>query len=425
MHITILTIGSHGDIRPYVALGRGLKAAGHRVRLASHGHYRPLVEQYNLEFADVGGDPRQILASKEGQDWVESGQNVLRFIRHQLRVGKTIMRPILDQSWLACQDTDAILFSVFGTPGYHIAQKLNIPCIAAWLQPLSPTTVFPSPAAPPGWQFGPAYNWTTHIGAALLSWLPFRQTFNRWRTQTLGLPPLGLAGPYRGFQQKKIPIIYGYSPSIIPKPHDWPQRLTVTGYWFLEPTDNWQPPADLVEFLEAGPPPVYIGFGSMPSREPAALLKLAIDALGQAGQRGLLLGGWSGLTPDGNQPYLNRNVFISDAIPHSWLFPKMAAVVHHGGAGTTAAGLRAGVPSIIVPFFADQPFWGHRLATLGVGPPPIMRKALTAAGLAEAIRTATHDPSMQRRAAEIGCHLRAEDGVAQAVEAVNCYLAGS
>lgn len=422
MYITILTIGSHGDIRPYVALGRGLKQAGYQIQIATHGHYQPLISRYGLDFVDVGGDPRQILASAEGQAWVESGQNVLRFIQQQLRVGQKIMRPILDQSWLACQNTDAIIFSVFGTPGYHIAEKLNVPCIAAWLQPLSPTTAFASPAMPPMWQFGATYNWATHIGAALLAWLPFSRTFNQWRTQTLGLPPLGLAGPYRAFRQKKVPIIYGYSPTVIPKPHDWPDQLTIAGYWFLDRDDDWQPPASLVDFLQAGSPPVYIGFGSMPSRDPAALLELAIGGLKQAGKRGVLLGGWSGLNLEGELSYLTDDIVIIESVPHDWLFPKMAALVHHGGAGTTAAGLRAGIPSIVIPFFADQPFWGYRLAQLGVGPQPIMRRDLTVQKLAKAIQQATNDKHMRCCAAKIGRSIRAENGVARAVEVVQAYL---
>ncbi|MCB0195275.1 MAG: glycosyltransferase family 1 protein [Anaerolineae bacterium] len=422
MHITILTYGSHGDIRPYIALGRGLKQAGYSIRVATHAHYQPFVNQYDLDFADAGGDPRQILASKEGQNWVESGQNVFQFVRHVLAMGKNVMNPMLEQAWLACQNTDAIIFSVFGIPGYHIAEKLGIPCMAAWLQPLSPTREFASPAIPPGWEFGSTFNRLTHNFISVLTWLPFRAVVNAWRTETLHLPPMGLRGPLLRFRKQEIPIMYGYSPSVIPPPTDWPSLFSVTGYWFLDRDDDWQPPADLVDFLEEGPPPVYIGFGSMPSRDPEALLDLGMKALETVGQRGVLLAGWSGLKHHGEQPYLNRDIFIVEAVPHDWLFPQMAAVVHHGGAGTTAAALRAGVPSIISPFFADQPFWGHRVARLGVGPKPIMRKNLTVANLTAAIRQSINKNTMRQRAAEIGRNIRAEDGIARAVEVVKARL---
>jgi UDP:flavonoid glycosyltransferase YjiC (YdhE family) len=206
-------------------------------------------------------------------------------------------------------------------------------------------------------------------------------------------------------------VLYGYSPAVIPKPPDWGEDTHVTGYWFLDPVEAWTPPAALVEFLEAGPPPVFVGFGSMSSRKPEETTALIVDALDRAGQRAILLSGWGGLegarVPD--------TVFVVDAVPYSWLFPRVAAVVHHGGAGTTSAGLRAGVPSLVIPFFGDQPFWGRRVAALGVGPEPVPRRRLTAERLARALREAVTDEGMRQRAAELGARIRTEDGVGRAV----------
>jgi UDP:flavonoid glycosyltransferase YjiC (YdhE family) len=188
----------------------------------------------------------------------------------------------------------------------------------------------------------------------------------------------------------------------------------VTGYWFLDPAADWTPPSALVEFLATGPPPVYVGFGSMGNQSPEETADLVVQALLQAGQRGIILSGWSGLRtaekPD--------SVFMLDSAPFSWLFPRVAAVVHHGGAGTMAAGLRAGVPSIVVPFFGDQPYWGQRVVELGVGPQPIPRRRLTAERLAKAIQQAVSDQPMRQRATELGARIRAEDGVGRAVAIV-------
>jgi UDP:flavonoid glycosyltransferase YjiC (YdhE family) len=210
-------------------------------------------------------------------------------------------------------------------------------------------------------------------------------------------------------------VLYGFSPAVIAKPPDWGPRIHVTGYWFLDAAAAWRPPADLVAFLDEDPPPVYVGFGSMVNREPEATTALVLEALRQAQVRAVLVSGWGGLSPGDLPP----TVYMLEAIPHAWLFPRVAAVVHHGGAGTTAAGLRAGVPSLIVPFFGDQFFWGARVAALGVGPPPIPRKELTVARLAQALQEVRGDEAMRRRAAMLGATIRSEDGVARAVEVIS------
>jgi sterol 3beta-glucosyltransferase len=206
----------------------------------------------------------------------------------------------------------------------------------------------------------------------------------------------------------------GYSPSVIPTPPHWDSHVHVTGYWFLDPPADWAPPPALMAFLQAGPPPIYVGFGSMSNRNPGATAALVLEALARTRQRAVVLSGWSGLrTTD-----LPGSVFMLDSIPFSWLFPRVAAVVHHGGAGTTAAGLRAGVPSIVIPFFGDQPYWGQRVAELGVGPEPIPRRNLTVERLAGAIQRAVTDQTMRQRAADLGARIQAEDGVARAVSIV-------
>jgi sterol 3beta-glucosyltransferase len=249
----------------------------------------------------------------------------------------------------------------------------------------------------------------------------FRGATNRWRVETLGLPPLPLGGPYRQIEREREIVLLGYSPSVVPKPPDWGEHIHVTGYWFLDRPDDWQLPATLNAFLAAGPPPVYIGLGSMTGRDPEALTQLALDALRRAHQRGVLLAGWAGLggldLPD--------DVCLVDDIPHDWLFPRMAAVAHHGGAGTTGAGLRAGKPSILLPYFADQPFWGRVVHDLGAGPPPIPQKELTAERLAAAINRAVTSPGIHRRARTLGERIRQEDGVGNAVSILISRLEAS
>jgi UDP:flavonoid glycosyltransferase YjiC (YdhE family) len=211
-----------------------------------------------------------------------------------------------------------------------------------------------------------------------------------------------------------MPVLYGFSPAVIPPPSDWGANTHVTGYWFVEEAGDWQAPAALLDFLGSGPAPVYIGFGSMSNRDPGETTELIVQALARAGQRAVLLSGWGGLQKEN----LPDSILMLDSVPHSWLFPRMSAVVHHGGASTTAAGLKAGVPSVIIPFMGDQPFWGQRVADLGAGPRPIPRKKLTVDNLAAAIREAVTDETMRRRAAILGQQIQKEDGIEAAVAVI-------
>jgi UDP:flavonoid glycosyltransferase YjiC (YdhE family) len=249
-----------------------------------------------------------------------------------------------------------------------------------------------------------------------LPWRLVGQSANRFRREVLSLPPQTPAENTAA--RRRLLTLHGYSPHVVPPPADWPSSFHVTGYWFLDEQTNWQPPADLLVFLKAGSPPVYVGFGSMTGRDPEGLTQLVVEAIEQSNQRAVLLSGWVGL---GRRP-LPDSIFCLESAPHNWLFPRMAAIVHHGGAGTTGEGLRAGVPAVIVPHLGDQLFWGRRVATLGVGPKPIPRPKLTAERLAAAIHTAVTDNKIRQHAANLGEKIRAERGVEMAVELINQYL---
>jgi UDP:flavonoid glycosyltransferase YjiC (YdhE family) len=251
-----------------------------------------------------------------------------------------------------------------------------------------------------------------------MMWQPFRIADKAARKKVLGLPPAPIMGPFKTKPLQMTPILYGYSPSVIPQPKDWEERNRVTGYWFVDEDHDWEPPQALEAFLADGPPPVYVGFGSMTSRNPEKTADIVLKALKKTGQRAVIFSGWGGLRKDDVPP----SVFMTEDVPHAWLFPRMAAIVHHGGAGTTASGLRSGVPSILVPFFGDQPFWGQRVADLGVGPQPIPYKKLSVDGLAEAIKIAVENSEMRDLAASLGSKIQAEDGVTCAVEHIQRSL---
>lgn len=321
----------------------------------------------------------------------------------------------------ACRSVDLIVAGVGGMyVGFSIAEKLDLPMLQAHVFPFTPTGEFPGVLFPQAVsRLGRGVNRASHELIRQVMWQGSRVADEKARKEVLDLPAAPFFGPYDNERLNRSPALYGFSPSVIPPPKDW-NDARVTGYWFLDAAPDWTPPADLEAFLAKGPAPVYVGFGSMGSRNPAQTAELVLEALAKSKQRAIMQSGWGGLGTE-NLPV---SVHAVRSVPHTWLFPRVAAVVHHGGAGTTAAGLRAGVPSIIVPFFGDQAFWGERVARLGVGPRPIPRRRLTADRLAQAIQQAVSDQGLRQGASDLGARIRAEDGIAKAVAAINAIKPG-
>jgi sterol 3beta-glucosyltransferase len=415
MRIAVIASGSRGDVEPYIALGKGLQEAGHVVRLVTHQNYEALVRSHGVEFWPMKGDVQDVAQSAAMRDLLNKG-NLLAILS---LMGKEAQRAAvaMAQGGLdACRGMDVVLAGIGGLfVALALAEKLDLAMVQAFYVPFTPTHAYPSALVPPfpAWA-GAVLNRPSYHAMRQMMWQMFRSADRVARKQVLDLPAAPFWGPYRSERLSSSPILYGYSPAVLPPPDDWDGNTHVTGYWFLDPANDWSPPPALLDFLQAGPPPVYVGFGSMSTRNPEESANLAVEALARTRQRGILLSGWGGMRSN----RLPETVCALDSAPFSWLFPRVAAVVHHGGAGTTAAGLRAGVPSVVVPFFADQPFWGRRVAALGVGPQPIPHKQLTVERLTQAINQAVSDQAMRQRAADLGSMIRAEDGVASAVAAI-------
>lgn len=412
VNVSIVASGTRGDVQPYIALGAGLQQAGNNVRLLASENFEPLVVEAGLDFASTGENIEAILQSEEWRKTTESGNflTILAKMQSEMKKRAAGIAQIMPN---LLKGSDLIITGMSGIGGvFSIADMHHIPLIQAYVVPFMPTGEFPAPLVP-----------KLPIGGMVnrLSFHVMRQMF--WQNtkiadvamrQAVGLGKAPFWGPFATLNRRKVPALYGYSRYVLPRPHDWPDNHYVTGYWFLDTAAEWIPPTDLIDFLNAGKPPVYIGFGSMVSRNSEEAGTIALEALQRSGQRGILAAGWGGLKAS----HLPDTVFPIASISHSWLFPRMAAVVHHGGAGTTAAGLRAGVPAIIIPFMGDQAFWGARVASLGVGTQPIPRKKLTAERLAEAISEAVSNTTMQQKAASLGQKIRNEKGVEAAVSLV-------
>ncbi|CAK9264909.1 unnamed protein product [Sphagnum jensenii] len=418
LRIVMLIVGTRGDVQPFIAIGKRLQEHGHQVRLASHANFRDFVRKEGLEFYPLGGDPK-ILAEYmvKNKGFLPSGHSEIATQRKQI---KSIVYSLLP----ACTEPDldsGLPFHphaiIANPPAYghvHVAEYLKLPLHILFTMPWTPTSAFPHPLSRVKQQAG--YRLSYQVVDSLI-WLGIRDIINGYRKKQLKLRPISyLSGSQGSINQ--LPTGYIWSPHLVPKPKDWGPLVDVVGFCFLNLAKGYKPPDDMVKWLGAGKPPIYIGFGSLPIEDPEGMTKIIVEALEKTGQRGIIGKGWGEI---GNMPVTPDFVYLVSDCPHDWLFPQCAAVIHHGGAGTTAAGLKAACPTAIIPFFGDQPFWGERVSEKGVGPPPIPVSHVTLDKLISAIEFML-DPEVKRKAVELAREMEKEDGVEGAVSAFHKHI---
>ncbi|MEU0599509.1 glycosyltransferase [Streptomyces sp. NPDC006393] len=405
-----MTAGSRGDVAPFTGLGHGLARAGHAVTLVTHGRFEPLVAGSGLGFHALPVDPRAELQSTRGRGLHRSATDAGKMLRAVGLVRAALAR-MTDELIAAAEKSDVLLLSgSLGPVGHAIAEALGLPCMGTHLQPLSPTREF----APPllgGGHWGAPVNRLAGHGVNLAVERVFSAAVPGVRAR-LGLPASRIGTARRIRAGLRLPVHHGFSPLVVPRPRDWRAGLEVCGYWWPYDRDD-RLPDELREFLDAGPPPVFVGLGSATVPDPVRLSGTIVRALRRAGLRGVVQRGWAGLAAAGD------DMLTIDEVAHSALFPRMAAVVHHAGAGTTAAGLRAGVPAVPLPVQFDEGFWAQRLVRLGVAPCAVPLRGLTADALSAALARATADAAHLRRAEALGARIRGEDGVAPVLAAVD------
>ncbi|MGW0869586.1 glycosyltransferase [Streptomyces sp. NPDC002740] len=405
-----MTAGSRGDVAPFTGLGHGLVRAGHEVTLVTHARFAPLVAGSGVGFHALPVDPRAELESERGRGLHRSTTGPGKLLR-MARLARSLVGRMTDDLLTAAEASDVLLLSAPVAPlGHVIAAGLSLPSLGLYLQPVAPTREF----APPmlgGGSWGAVGNRLAGHGVGVAVEQVFAPAVPAVRAR-LGLPAVRRSGTgLRARARRGWPVLHGFSPLVVPRPRDWRAELDITGYWWPYERET-RLPAALREFLDAGPPPVFVGLGSATVPDPRRLSAEIVRALRRAGLRGVIQRGWAGLAADGD------DMLTVDEVPHSLLFPETAAVIHHCGAGTTAAGVRAGVPAVPVPVQFDETFWADRLVGLGVAPESVPLRRLTAQTLATALLRATRDPDFTRRANELGTRVREEDGVARVVEAV-------
>jgi len=419
LNILLVAIGSRGDIQPYVALGVAMASSGHAVTVCTSATFADLVRTHGLAYAPMGNGFIALMQSLEGRAGLERMSSISGALRTAAKLMSQVgplQHEMLTEVWRsATQVRPDVIVLHPKLPGVvDIADALDVPAIVAPLFPqVVPTAAFPAVGFPE-LPLGIAYRRVTYrIVEAVTNWIS-GGAIRSWRRDSgLGKRPRTLGLMQDEHANPRL-VMHGFSPVLCPRPKDWPATSVVTGHWPLPSNGRWEPPRALCKFLDAGPPPVYVGFGSMAGRHPERLAAMVVEALMKSGQRGVLATGWGGL----GSVRLPKSVFLVEDIPHDWLFPRMSAVVHHGGAGTTVAGLRAGRPTVVCPFFADQPFWGARVYALGAGPPPVPQRGLTAVRLSDAITTAVSDPRMLKVALGIQQLLQDERGLQRAASAI-------
>lgn len=405
--IAIATIGTQGDVQPYVALARALKDRGYSVVVGASQDFREMIESRGLEFCSLGESIQHFLTQARFENAMS--QSMLINGPALLAEGQKIVDRAARRAWVMAQGCDAIILNINTSFGIDIAEALDIPAVMVALQPLNTTSEFPL-CSYYGPDLGKAFNRISHAATSVQQ-AYFDLPRNRLRRELMGLEPRKKGGFFKDSDGSNLLTLYAYSALVSPRPRDWPKSAVVTGYWPLNDNSGWEPDADFRAFLEAGDKPVYIGFGSMPfgADRNTQILREAIETWGG---RAVVARGWGGINTD----ELPDTVYAIDHAPHDKLFQYMSGVVHHGGAGTTSAGLHAACPTFIIPQSVDQPYWGRRVHELGCGPEPVRLRKLTPELLAETLSDLSQNKEYKHNVNELAQKLNAEDGTGRAIK---------
>ncbi|KAH8912913.1 sterol glucosyltransferase [Coniochaeta sp. PMI_546] len=430
LNIVVQVVGSRGDVQPFIALGNELQRYGHRVRIATHSVFEELVTSSNLEFFPIGGDPEELMAYMVKNPGLIPNMKSLR--SGDVLAKRRMVAQILEGCWQSCispHPTDGVPFAadaiIANPPSFahvHCAQALGVPLHLMFTMPWSPTRMFPHPLAnlrvsnSGGIGNKQHANWISFAVVEWMTWQGLGDLINGFR-QTLDLEPVPTSEGPLLHETPKIPFTYCWSQALVPKPFDWGSHIDICGFFFRN-APSYSPDEELVRFLQNGPTPIYVGFGSIVIEDPEKMTQMILQAVQAAGVRAIISRGWSKL---GGARTNDKSIYYLGDCPHEWLFQHVHAVVHHGGAGTMACGLRFARPTVIVPFFGDQPFWGEVLSASGAGPPPIPYREMTSEKLSEAIRFCFRDSTFDA-ARTIAEKMHSEAGVQVAARSFHRHL---
>lgn len=413
MKITMLSMGSTGDVLPYIILGKELASRGHRITLAAFPEFRGPVEEAGLSFFPLDGDAEQMIG-----EIMKPDTNGITYLPRLMRNLRSVLDALIRSLCESCRGADAMVCNFFGSVYYSVAEKYGIPCVQTHFFPMDPNRETPISSFR-SQRLGPAWNRLSYVVGYRLIGLVEKHYLSPWRKEN-GLSLRAVRGrPDYTAGSRRIPVVYAISPALFPRPAEWGPEIHMSGFWFDEHRLPARPEEELVSFLAQGEAPVYIGFGSMNTGDMDRLMAIVLRAVHLSGVRAVIHLGWSGK----RYPSSGR-VFFAEFLPHEWLFSRVSAVIHHGGAGTTSAGLREGRPTLIIPFAGDQPFWGDRVWKSGCGPKPLKRKGLTAEKLAERIRDLVSNKQYKTAARNVAAQLREEHGASRAADLIEKEITG-
>lgn len=408
MKIAILCVGSEGDVRPFLALGVGLKADGHEVIIFANPPNERLCLENGFTFVPLAGDLTALLNSQNSEvalGKIQVIKKIKKIIKDSLFQQFEVLFPHL-------QHVDGVIYHPAVFAAEHLIEALRLPSARVQFQPDIRSKYYACCIFPPKMPFQRLSNLASHFIAAQLFWLPVRGVVNEWRTERLGLTKLGVLSPRDYGPFWRIPKLIAVSQALVPSAPDWSKNVHVTGYLQLAKGQDWAPPEILKRFLQAGPAPLYIGFGSLTQRCDSQMSEVIVDTLKQFHHRVILCGPFAHIKKE----QLPHNVLQIDAAPHDWLFPKVGAVVHHGGSGTTHAALLAGKPALVVPFVVDQFHWGEAIYKNGLGPKPLPASKLARKTFQKALEDLLLTQSYHVAAIDYSTKMKEENGVQQALQ---------
>jgi sterol 3beta-glucosyltransferase len=408
MTLSVVAVGTRGDVTPLMLLAAAIQAAGHRVRMVTHPEFEPTARQLGLDFRPIGGSFESLLASPQGRRALGVATNSPLGIGALYNSFLTCAETVFQECWDACADAEGLVASAVAAPlAELIASRRAIPLAIGLAVPGTTSWEIPHPGLPP-WPLGPFYNRLTYHVADALVRRGAGRVFDAWRREADRLSPGARIGP-------KVTLLVAVSPVLVPRPTDWPTIAHITGFWFGPPGADKAVPDALRTFVERGPSPICIGFGSMPEEHPEQLRAVVLETLNSLKMRAVVVSGSGGALHGFDASDAVHEVSYAD---YNWLFPRVQAVVHQGGVGTASYCLTAGVPQVAVPYCLDHMFWTSRLRRIGVSPGGIPRQRLTAAALGKLIRRAVDNPQYRRAAEAVAPVVRTEDGLGRALELV-------
>lgn len=405
MNISILTVGSRGDVQPFLALAIGLKEAGHNVKFGANIEFKEFIEKREIKFSAIRNNPMDALKDENKKlTGKEKRKLYYNYMTNWILDGLT-----------AAKNTDLLIFTPVYHVGFHVAEKLKIPCIKCSYSPYTPTQEFPNPYLGILPKFLNKISYTVYNA---VEWMIIKNNTNQLREELLGLKPIAFPGMLSKLNKEKIPIVYGFSENVVRKPKDWPEWVKVTGYWFLKDLDNYTPSEDLKNFLNNGSKPLFFDIGSLGVYSEKIIQKL-LSVLLKTNYRIVANPGGANIS---NLKTNDKIYFVDGSVPHVWILPKVQAVISHGGPGTVAAVLRAGKPLTIVPTYGDHKFWAKRVHDLGVGTSPLVSSKLNDEIIIKTADELMNDKRLSERAEKLGEKIRKEDGVRNAVKVIEKYM---